>query len=66
MGLLEKIFPQKTAEAQVYSWFQTLGGYTPIYTSFEGGVYEMALTRACTTRARSSPLPSSPASSTPT
>ena len=47
MGLLEKLFPRKTAEAQVYSWFQTLGGYTPIYTSFEGGVYEMALTRAC-------------------
>lgn len=47
MGLLEKLFPQKTAEAQVYAWFQTLGGYTPIYTSFEGGVYEMALTRAC-------------------
>lgn len=47
MGLLEKLFPKKTAEAQVYSWFQTLGGYTPIYTSFEGGVYEMALTRAC-------------------
>ena len=47
MGLLEKLFPKKTAEAQVYSWFQTLGGYAPVYTSFEGGVYEMALTRAC-------------------
>lgn len=47
MGLLEKLFPRKTAEAQVYSYFRTLGGYTPVYTSFDGGVYEMALTRAC-------------------
>lgn len=47
MGLLEKLFPKKTAEAEVYQYFQTLGGYTPVYTSFEGGVYEMALTRAC-------------------
>lgn len=47
MGLLEKLFPKQTAEAQVYTYFQTLGGYTPVYTSFDGGVYEMALTRAC-------------------
>ncbi|MBE5055280.1 phage portal protein [Pseudoflavonifractor sp. DSM 107456] len=44
---MEKLFPRKTAEAQVYSYFRTLGGYTPVYTSFDGGVYEMALTRAC-------------------
>ncbi len=47
MGLLEKLFPKQMAEAQVYTYFQTLGGYTPVYTSFDGGVYEMALTRAC-------------------
>lgn len=47
MGLLEKLFPKKTAEAEVYQYFRTLGGYTPVYTSFDGGVYEMALTRAC-------------------
>ena len=47
MGLLEKLFPRKMAEAQVYTYFQTLGGYSPVYTSFDGGVYEMALTRAC-------------------
>lgn len=47
MGLLDKLFPKKMAEAQVYQYFQTLGGYTPVYTSFDGGVYEMALTRAC-------------------
>ena len=47
MGLLEKIFPKQMAEAQVYTYFRTLGGYSPVYTSFDGGVYEMALTRAC-------------------
>lgn len=47
MGLLEKLFPKQMAEAQVYTYFQTLGGYSPVYTSFDGGVYEMALTRAC-------------------
>ena len=47
MGLLEKLFPKKMAEAEVYQYFRTLGGYTPVYTSFDGGVYEMALTRAC-------------------
>ena len=47
MGLLEKIFPKKMAEAEVYQYFQTLSGYAPVYSTFEGGVYEMALTRAC-------------------
>ena len=46
MGLFEKLFPRKTSEAAVYTYFKTLGGYTPVYTSFDGGVYEMALTRA--------------------
>lgn len=47
MGLFEKLFPRKVSEAAVYTYFRTLGGYTPVYTSFDGGVYEMALTRAC-------------------
>lgn len=47
MGLFEKLFPRKVSEAAVYTYFKTLGGYTPVYTSFDGGVYEMALTRAC-------------------
>lgn len=47
MGLFEKLFPKKTAEREMYSWFRTLGGYTPVYTSFDGGLYEMYLTRAC-------------------
>ena len=44
MGLFEKLFPRKVSEAAVYTYFRTLGGYTPVYTSFDGGVYEMALT----------------------
>lgn len=47
MGLFEKLFPQKAAERVLYSWFKTLVGYTPVYTSFDGGLYEMYLTRAC-------------------
>lgn len=47
MGLFEKLFPKKEAEWEMYSWFRTLGGYTPVYTSFDGGLYEMYLTRAC-------------------
>ena len=47
MGLFEKLFPKKVAEQEMYSWFRTLGGYTPVYTSFDGGLYEMYLTRAC-------------------
>ena len=47
MGLFEKVFPKKAAERVMYSWFRTLSGYTPVYTSFDGGLYEMHLTRAC-------------------
>lgn len=51
MGLFEKLFPKQAEkqkqEQEVYTWFRTLGGYTPVYTSFDGGLYEMYLTRAC-------------------
>lgn len=48
MGLLEKLFPKKARqEKEMYSYFQTLSGYSPVYTSFDGGLYEMALTRSC-------------------
>jgi len=45
MGLFEKIFRRPSAE-QVRGYFKMLSGYTPIFTSYEGGVYEMELTRA--------------------
>lgn len=33
-------------EEKVASYFQTMNAYTPVFTSFEGGIYEMELTRA--------------------
>lgn len=46
MGLFSTLFGKKE-EQQVTTYFKTLNSYTPVYTSYEGGIYEMALTRAC-------------------
>ncbi len=49
MGLFEKLFPPKArtpTERGVQSYFKTLTAYQPVYTTYEGGLYEMALTRA--------------------
>lgn len=49
MGLLHKIFPakeRKPSEREIMSYFKTLTAYQPVYTTYEGGLYEMALTRA--------------------
>lgn len=48
MGLFDKLFPHKKqpSEKQIDSYFKTLTAYQPVYTSYEGGLYEMALTRA--------------------
>ena len=47
MGVFEKIFKRPTVEKQVNGYFKMLDGYTPIFTDYDGGVYEMELTRAC-------------------
>ncbi|PWM72678.1 MAG: portal protein [Bacillota bacterium] len=47
MGAFEKIFRRPKVRKQVAGYFQMLDGYTPIFTSYDGGVYEMELTRAC-------------------
>ncbi len=47
MGLFEKIFKTKNQKANVNGYFKMLDGYTPVYTTYDGGVYEMELTRAC-------------------
>lgn len=52
MGLFEKLFPPKArtpTEREVQSYFKTLTAYQPVYTTYEGGLYEMALTRAAIT-----------------
>lgn len=46
MGLFEKIF-KRPKPPQVNGYFQMLDGHTPIFSDFDGGVYEMELTRAC-------------------
>ena len=47
MGVFEKIFKRPRLQRQVNGYFQMLDGYTPIFTDYDGGVYEMELTRAC-------------------
>lgn len=47
MGALDKLFRRPKAAKQVNGYFRMLDGYTPIFTTYDGGVYEMELTRAC-------------------
>lgn len=46
MGLLEKIFPRRVGADKVEVYFKTLTAYNPVFTTFEGGVYEVMQTRA--------------------
>jgi HK97 family phage portal protein len=45
MGLFEKIF-KKSPMVQSKQYFKLLDGYTPVYTSYNGGLYEMMQTKA--------------------
>lgn len=47
MGAFDFLFKKQKAATEVNSYFKMLDGYTPIFTSYDGGVYEMELTRAC-------------------
>lgn len=47
MGVFEKLFPRPKVKKQVNGYFQMLDGYTPIFTTWDGGVYEMEMTRSC-------------------
>lgn len=47
MGAFDFLFKRPKAAAEVNSYFKMLDGYTPVFTSFDGGVYEMELTRSC-------------------
>ena len=49
MGLLDKIFPNlgsKKKQNVVDGYFKTLDAYTPSFTTYDGGLYEMELTRS--------------------
>ena len=45
MGLLENIFKRPRSES-VKGYFKLLNGYTPAFTTYSGGIYEMEITRA--------------------
>lgn len=47
MGAFDFLFKRPREALQVNSYFKMLDGYSPIFTSYDGGVYEMELTRAC-------------------
>ena len=47
MGAFDFLFKKPKEKKQVNGYFQMLDGYTPIFTTHDGGVYEMELTRAC-------------------
>lgn len=52
MGLFDFLFgtkkeDKKTARTELSQYFNTLSGYTPTYTSKDGGIYELGLCRAC-------------------
>lgn len=50
MGLLDKLFPNNNNKTQqnamISSYFETISAYTPQFTTYEGGLYEMDLTRS--------------------
>lgn len=46
VGLLDKIFPRAALEKKVDGYFTTMNAYSPTFTTYQGGVYEMELTRA--------------------
>ncbi len=47
MGAFDFLFKRPKPQAQVNGYFKMLDGYTPVFTTYDGGVYEMELTRAC-------------------
>lgn len=47
MGAFDKLFGRFRVKRQVGKYFALLDGYTPIFSSYDGGVYEMELTRSC-------------------
>ena len=48
MGLLDKVFGKNKNQSVIKNsaYWKLLNGYTPIYTTYNGGLYEMAQTKA--------------------
>ena len=47
MGAFNKLFGKLKVKKELGNFFAMLDGYTPVFTTYDGGVYEMELTRAC-------------------
>ena len=47
MGAFDFLFKKPKERQQTEGYFQMLNGYTPIFTTHDGGVYEAELVRAC-------------------
>lgn len=47
MGAFSKLLGKFKIKNMMGSWFQMLDGYSPVFTTYDGGVYEMELTRSC-------------------
>jgi len=45
VGLFDYIFKTKQQREATGEYFKMLNGYTPVFTNYDGGVYEMELTR---------------------
>lgn len=46
MGLLDKLFPKKHEVIQPTGYFKLLNGYTPVFRTWDGQLYESELVRA--------------------
>lgn len=46
MGLFKSIRKKERMEEAISGFFKMINGYIPTFTTFEGGIYEMELTRA--------------------
>lgn len=47
MGLFKRKIEERKIEKYLKNTFKLINGYSPIYTTYNGGLYEMALTRTC-------------------
>lgn len=47
MGAFSFLFKKPKPDKQIEGYFRMLNGYTPVFTTHDGGVYEMEMTRAC-------------------
>lgn len=46
MGLLDMLFKKPQGSESIKGYFKMLNGYSPVFTSYNGGVYEQEITRA--------------------